>query len=124
MKSRHDSYVSSGVSIAGNLQVSDSLCLGGSVHGDVVGGKELVSTLRVMEGGSVTGKVSVSHLVLAGRIQGDVYADETLTLLPGAVIEGNVLYRNAQIHAGAVISGRMTQTTEVFQAFDCLPSPS
>lgn len=118
MKTMHDSILSSGMSVTGNIFISGSLLLSGTVHGDLVGSKEETSTVRVMEGGFVNGLVSVSHLIVAGQIKGDVYADESLVVLPGAVIEGNIFYRSANIHAGAVVSGRMTQTSEAFSDFD------
>jgi cytoskeletal protein CcmA (bactofilin family) len=57
--------------------------------------------------GAVEGEVRAAHLVVAGRINGPVYASELVELQPKARVAGDVHYRALEMHNGAIVDGTL-----------------
>jgi len=102
------SLIGAGSSLAGDLTFAGGLRIDGVVQGSVrcVGG-EGAGMLVISEKGGVEGEVRAAHLVVAGRITGNVYTTELIELQPTAKIVGDVRYRALEIHQGAVVEGKL-----------------
>lgn len=102
------SLVGSGTTIAGDVTFTGGLRIDGTVRGAVrCADGEKGGMLVISEHGSVDGEVRASHLVVAGRITGPVYASDLVELQPKARIVGDVHYRALEMHHGAVVEGTL-----------------
>jgi cytoskeletal protein CcmA (bactofilin family) len=68
--------------------------------------------LVLSENAVVTGDVSVPHMIVNGKIKGNVRSTERLELQPRADIHGEVTYKVLEIAAGAQVNGVMTRVIE------------
>ena len=66
------------------------------------------SILVISEFAVVVGSVSADHIIVNGRIQGNVMARLMLEVQPSARIEGDVQYGSLELHQGALVNGRLT----------------
>jgi cytoskeletal protein CcmA (bactofilin family) len=108
--SQHEiaSLVGATTTITGDVEFSGGLRIDGTVKGSVrcVDG-EKGGLLVVSESGRVEGEVCAAHLVVAGRIDGPVAAEQLIELQPKARVHGDVRYRALEMHHGAVVEGMM-----------------
>ncbi len=98
--------------LKGNLAFSGGLRVDGRIEGNVLAQGDGNSTLILSENAVITGDVTVPHLVVNGRIRGNIVAAERVELQPKAVIEGDVGYKILEVQAGAVVVGAMRRTGE------------
>ena len=63
--------------------------------------------LTVAEAGSIEGEIRVPVVVIAGQLQGEVYASERVELASNARVTGNIHYKVVEMAAGAMITGRL-----------------
>lgn len=61
----------------------------------------------ISESAHVSGEIHADHVIINGRVNGPVYANELLELQPKAHIEGDVHYKALEMHQGAVIAGQL-----------------
>ena len=103
--------VGAGTKVTGNIEFSGGLHIDGKVNGDIkaVGNKS--SVLSISERGSVQGVVTAPHVLLNGKVKGDVYALERLELGAKARVDGNVRYKLIGIEVGAEVNGKLVRTS-------------
>ena len=70
---------------------------------------ELTDAQWLSEHAEVTGSVTVPHMIVNGRIDGNVRATERIELQNKAEIIGDVTYKVIEIAAGAAINGALTR---------------
>ncbi len=107
MHERVEAFLGSNVKVRGDVSFSGGLRVDGHVTGDVVVSGVDAGTLTIGDGGYVEGNVRVSHLVVYGRINGNVHATGLVDVRSNALILGDVHYGSVEMAAGAVIRGRM-----------------
>lgn len=104
--------VGAGSTVHGDYQFSRALTVAGVVLGNVTPADDASDTRLVLaEGGHVEGRLKADHIVIAGSVQGPVFAHQKLELMATARIEGDVSYRTLQMHPGAVVSGQLRPDT-------------
>ncbi len=101
------SLIAPGTRIDGSLTFQDGLRVDGEVVGDIRASSESPSILVVSEEASVTGQIHADHVIINGRVKGQVHALELLELQPKARIEGDASYKALEIHQGATIEGQL-----------------
>ncbi len=105
------SLIAQGSRIEGNFVFTDGLRVDGEVSGDIRANEDKPSILVISETANVTGALHADHVIINGRVNGPVHADELLELQPKAQIHGDVHYKALEMHQGAVISGQMRPLT-------------
>jgi cytoskeletal protein CcmA (bactofilin family) len=105
------SLIAQGSRIEGNFMFTDGLRVDGEVSGDIRANEDKPSILVISETANVTGALHADHVIINGRVNGPVHADELLELQPKAQIHGDVHYKALEMHQGAVISGQMRPLT-------------
>ena len=81
--------ISEDSSFRGDISFQGGLEVQGSVKGQVVS-EEPTAKVRVLNGGSVTGQISVPNVVINGLVKGDVFAFSSVKLESAAIVEGNI----------------------------------
>lgn len=104
---RIDTLVGRNTEIVGDLSFSGGLHVDGKVSGNVVATSDPKAVVSISEQGEIEGEVRVPHVVVDGRVNGDVYASERLQLAPNAKVAGDVYYNLIEMSAGAEVNGKL-----------------
>ena len=111
-KNSIDTLIGATTRIQGDVRFTGGMRIDGEVKGNVLAEEGQSSLLVISEQAKIDGEVRVAHLVTNGEINGSVYSTELLELQPKARINGDVNYRQLEMHAGALISGRLSHETQ------------
>lgn len=107
-----DTLIGVSTDMKGDITFSGGLRIDGKVKGNITSRGDDNSTLVLSENAVVTGDVSVPHMVVNGKIKGNVRSTERLELQAKAEISGDVTYKVLEIAAGARVNGNLTRTSE------------
>ncbi len=102
--------IGEGTLINGDLVFQGGLHLDGSVKGDISASEGEEVTLTISEKGEVFGDVRVSHMILNGRVVGDVYVTGRVELAPQAKVTGSLYYNLLEMAMGAEVNGQLIHT--------------
>jgi len=108
--------IGEGTRIKGDLRFDGGCHIDGVVHGNVVADRDPEAFLTISEDGFVDGSVRVPRVILNGKVQGDVYASETVALGTTAKVVGNVHYELLEMTSGAEINGKLIHENSSVQA--------
>ena len=111
-QSRIDSLIGAATRIEGNVFFNGGLRIDGAVRGNVCALPDQPGTIVLSEHARVDGEVQAAHIVVNGAINGPVHAAETLELQPGARVRGDVHYKSLEMHAGAIVDGKLVHHEE------------
>jgi len=96
------SLIGEGISVVGTLNLQDHvLRLDGRVEGKVFGS----GTLIMGERGALLGEIQVGRLILGGRVDGRVTAQEGIHITPTGKLFGTVLTPQMIIDEGGIFDG-------------------
>jgi len=99
---RAPSVLAAGAHFDGVLSFRGTVHLEGELRGDVIA----QGSLRIEPQGRVEGRIEVDELVVAGVIEGDVYARRRVELLATARVYGEVRTPALALAEGSVLDGR------------------
>lgn len=102
---RIDTLIGRNASIQGDVEFSGGLHVDGRIAGSVRAGS--AASLSVSEHGVIEGSVAAPHVVLNGRVNGDIYGTERVVLGSKARVHGNVHYGVIEMALGAEIRGKL-----------------
>ncbi len=109
---RIDTLVGQQTVMHGDISFSGGLHVDGRVIGNVTAPDDSGSVLTLSENGSIEGEVRVPHIVLNGRIAGNVYACERVELAPKARVNGDVFYHLIEMAMGAEVNGSLVHQAQ------------
>ena len=89
-------------SFEGTLRVSGSLCVEGTVEGNILD----AASVLVGRHGKVVGDVWGRHVVIMGAVEGNIVAAGELELKAGSVVSGDIRAPKLLIEEGARFDGR------------------
>ncbi len=92
--------------VIGDIKFSDQLYVAGKVTGNVLADKE-GATVVISEEGCISGEVRVPNVVIAGLIEGNVYASHKVELAAQARVQGNLYYKLIEMQLGALVDGQL-----------------
>lgn len=96
----------------GNIAFSGGLRIDGKVKGNITAPGTGSSTLILAEHAEVCGNITVPHMIINGKIKGNVHCSERIELQPQAEILGDVHYKLIGIAVGATIHGNLVRKTK------------
>ena len=99
--------VAAGTSLLGDIRFSGRLYVSGEVTGKVTADAGASATLVIDEGGHIEGDVQAAHVIIAGRIDGNVVASERLEIAATARVRGDMSYRELSVELGGKLYGRV-----------------
>ena len=88
----------------GSLVFKDPVNL--RINGKFEGTLETKGNLTVGPTAAILADIVGDNIVIGGRVKGKITAKESLTLLPGAVIEGHIYPAKLNIAEGAILEGQ------------------
>ena len=95
-------FLSSEVSIQGDLSFRNELLIDGKVNGKI----NATGTLIVGKSARIRGEVRVKSVTIQGTIEGNVFASERCALEPGATLRGDVESPRLALDENASFTGR------------------
>jgi cytoskeletal protein CcmA (bactofilin family) len=104
---RIDTLIGRSASVQGDVEFAGGLHLDGRITGSVCATAGAAASLSVSEHGVVEGSVRAPHVVLNGRVNGDIFGSERVVLGAKARVRGNVHYGVIEMALGAEISGKL-----------------
>ena len=107
-----DTLICKQTKITGDITFTGVLYIDGYVKGDVTAEELENSLLTIGTNGYVEGLINVPHIMILGRVKGDVHALEHVELMAESRIEGNVYYKLIEMAMGAEVNGQMLHTVE------------
>jgi len=99
-----DKMVEINAQMQGSLKFNDPVNL--KINGEFSGSLETKGTLSIGNKATVEANISGDNIVIAGKINGDVLAYKMLTLMPTAVLTGNISTPKLNIVEGAIFQGK------------------
>ena len=89
------------IRIQGELSGDEDLVVEGRVEGKI----SVTKGLRIGPQAQVNAEVKAHHVVIAGRLVGNVVAAERVEILPSGILEGNIRSPKIAIAEGAQFKG-------------------
>ena len=93
--------ISAGVRLEGRLVSAGDVRVDGDVDGILYSGGRIV----VGEGAGISGSIYFTNLDLLGKMKGDMFVKDVLSLKSSAVVDGNIRASKIQVEIGAQING-------------------
>ncbi|OAM51927.1 cell shape determination protein CcmA [Methylovorus sp. MM2] len=106
-QNRIDTLIGEETKIDGDINFTGGLRIDGSIRGNVTESSSTASTLVLSESAHIEGAVTVSHVVVNGKIKGPVRANEYIELQTKSRVVGDVYYKSLEMHTGAVVEGKL-----------------
>lgn len=100
--------IAGGASIKGDLSSSSDIRVDGNISGKVYSGGRIVAG----ETADLSGTLMCSNLDLWGKMKGEIYVKDTVSIKSTAVINGNLHVRKLQVEIGAQINGSCQMISE------------
>ena len=113
------SRIAQGAALKGNLSAGTDIRVDGSVDGT------LCSEGRVVAGESacLSGKLYCVNADIWGRMDGDIYVRDLLSLKSSAVVNGDIYVNRVQVELGAQVNGSVKVITgEEFDRLAAAPA--
>ena len=104
---RSATLVAPDTSVQGDIQFSGRLYVSGTVTGNVAAKDEASATLFVDEGGSVEGDIRAANVIIAGRVEGNVFAGDRLEVTATGRIRGEMSYKQIGVELGGLVNGKV-----------------
>ena len=98
----------------GSLVFKDPVNL--RINGKFEGTLETRGVLTIGSTANVQADISGDSIVVGGKVKGKIIARDCLTILPGAVVEGDIYPSRLNVAEGAVLEGRCSMLQEFFTA--------
>jgi len=95
--------IAKGCTIEGSISASGDILIHGAFEGEIRGAARLV----IAESGKVKAQLRAMSIVVAGSVQGDVFAEDKIELKPSANLAGNITAPKILIQEGATFEGQV-----------------
>jgi cytoskeletal protein CcmA (bactofilin family) len=109
---RFDTLIGKTSEIYGRIVVGESLRIDGKVVGNIESEENTKVTVAVGEDGEVIGDIFAYRVMIAGKVEGNIYATERVEFHQTAQVRGDVTYGSIGIEHGARVIGLVIQGTD------------
>jgi cytoskeletal protein CcmA (bactofilin family) len=99
--SKLESIIGSHSSVEGNVEVSGTIRVDGTVTGQMK-----ADAVVLGDSGSIKGDVQARSVLIGGRIDGNVHAEESVEIKPKGKLFGDVFTRKLAVAEGGIFEGR------------------
>ena len=106
---RFDTLIGKTSEIYGRMVVGESLRIDGKVVGNIESEENSKVTVAVGEDGEVIGDIFAYRVMIAGKVEGNIYATERVEFHQTAHVRGDVTYGSIGIEHGARVIGLVIQ---------------
>lgn len=104
--------VSSKAEVVGDIKLTGGLHIDGQITGNVIAEPGSGAVVRVSDKGIVKGEIRAPHIIINGRVTGDVISFEHIELAKKAEVNGDVYYATMEMVMGARVNGKLLHKPE------------
>ncbi|QWD79351.1 polymer-forming cytoskeletal protein [Polynucleobacter sp. MWH-Spelu-300-X4] len=122
---KFDTLVGKTTEIVGKVILAESLRIDGKISGNIECQPDAKVTVAIGQDGEVVGDIHAYRVVVAGKVEGSIYASERAEFHPTARVHGDVTYGSIGVEHGAKIMGQMIQGVDkktAHEAFEAIRS--
>lgn len=110
---KFESIVGATLKVEGDLVISKSLRIDGTVFGNISQAEGASATVAIAPGASVLGNITVHDVIISGHLKGNITSPGRVELIDTAKVEGNVTYGSLGVAVGARMTGQLKQIDEL-----------
>ncbi len=107
-----DSIVGIATTIDGNLRVNESLRIDGKLKGNLDQENGEARWIIIGPMGEIHGDIRAQNLSVAGKVIGNIFAAESIELMDGCEVRGNITHKSITVEPGAIVHGQLIARTE------------
>ncbi len=96
-------------SIRGELRIQESIRIDGHLKGQILGSTDEAVAVVISAHGHVEGDITARRVVVAGRVSGQIHAQDRVELHAGCLVQGDIRYGSIAIEHGARVLGLLLQ---------------
>lgn len=109
---RVETVIGGALTIEGDLFFTGGVHVDGKIRGNITAEGDPTAVVIISEHAEIEGEVHVPHVVLNGKVNGNVYASEKAELHQQAQVCGNVYYKMLEIAMGAEVNGQLVKASD------------
>lgn len=113
-KKTEEKFLNVDASMQGNLTFKEPVNL--RVNGKFQGNLEVKGNLIIGQSAIISADIVGDNIVVGGRVRGKIIARERLTLLPTAIVEGDIYPAKLNIAEGAILESRCSMLHDFMNA--------
>ena len=106
---RFDTIIGRTTQIYGRLVLLDSVRIDGKVTGNIETAKDNKVTVAIGQTGEVAGDITAHRVMVAGRVEGNIYAAERVEFHKDSIVQGDISYGSIAVEHGARLLGLVIQ---------------
>ena len=106
---RFETLIGRSTQIYGRLVLLDSVRIDGKVVGNIETTKENKVTVAIGPTGEVSGDVTAHRVMVAGKVEGNIYASERVEFHKDSIVHGDISYGSIAVEHGARLLGLVIQ---------------
>ena len=100
-----ESYIGVRVRSKGDIVFAHSLFFDGRHKGSMTSLSDKQALLIVGKNAKIEGDLTVTKIIILGRVDGNIYSDGLVTLMPGSKVQGDIHYKDVDMRYGASMNG-------------------
>lgn len=102
-----ETIIGSSTEVHGRILIEESLRIDGKVIGNIEARQGKSITVALGKTGFVHGDIHANRVLVAGKVEGNIYASEKVELHNGSEIRGDVTYGQLAMEYGAILNGAL-----------------
>lgn len=106
---KFDTLIGATTEIYGRLVLLDSVRIDGKVIGNIETAKDKKVTVAIGRSGEVSGDITAHRVMVAGKIDGNIYATERAEFHKDSEVRGDITYGTIGVEHGAKLLGLVIQ---------------
>jgi cytoskeletal protein CcmA (bactofilin family) len=115
---RFDTLVGRTTTVFGRLVLLDSVRIDGKVFGNIETAPDNKISVAIGPTGEVKGDITAHRVLVAGKVEGNIYAAERVEFHKDAVVNGDISYGSIAVEHGARLLGMVVQNKAASQSAD------
>lgn len=102
-----DSILGIATSIEGNLHVNESLRIDGRLKGNIKQEPGESRWIIVSSSAEIQGDIHAQNVSITGKVIGNIFASDTIELMNGCDVRGNITHKSLTVEPGALVFGQL-----------------
>lgn len=102
-----DSIIGTATRIEGNLYIDESMRIDGKLKGNLI--QEIGKSRWIIIGpaGEINGDIRAQNVCVLGKVIGNIFATESIELMDGSEVRGNITHKSITVEPGASVHGQL-----------------
>lgn len=98
--------------LEGTLHVDESVRIDGKLEGNLEQADGNSRWIIIGSGGEIHGDIRAQNISIAGKVIGNIIASESIELINGCEVRGNITHKSITVEPGASVHGQLIAREE------------